>query len=56
MYIPMLLRDSAAEIEQRGKEEGKLEVARNLLARGDSPEAVSEVAGLPQEKIRELMN
>jgi predicted transposase/invertase (TIGR01784 family) len=60
MYIPMLLRDSAAEIERRGMdkgiEKGKLEVARNLLARGDSPDAVSKIAGLPQEKIRELMN
>jgi hypothetical protein len=60
MYVPMLLRDSAAEIERRGmdkgKEEGKIEVARNLLARGDSPDAVSKIAGLPQEKIRELMN
>jgi predicted transposase/invertase (TIGR01784 family) len=56
MYVPMMLRDSAEEIEQRGMEKGKLEMARNLLARGDSPEAVSEVAGLPQEQIRALMN
>jgi predicted transposase/invertase (TIGR01784 family) len=41
---------------EKGKLEGKLEVARNLLARGDSPETVSKIAGLPQEKIRELMN
>jgi hypothetical protein len=56
MYVPMLLRDSADEIKRLGKEEGKLEVVRKMLARGDSPEAVSEVAGLPQEKILELMN
>ena len=41
---------------EQGIEKGKLEVARNLLARGDSPEAVSNIAGLPQDKIRELMN
>ncbi|MDR1508046.1 MAG: hypothetical protein LBS53_00225, partial [Synergistaceae bacterium] len=41
---------------EKGKLEGRLEVARNLLARGDSPDTVSKIAGLPQEKIRELMN
>jgi hypothetical protein len=41
---------------EKGIEKGKLEVARNLLARGDSPETVSQIAGLPQDKIRELMN
>jgi hypothetical protein len=64
MYVPLLLRDSAAEIEQRGMDkgkeegitEGKLEVARKLLARGDSPDAVSELSGLPREKILELIN
>jgi predicted transposase/invertase (TIGR01784 family) len=54
------LRDSAAEIEQRGmekgEEKGKLELARNLLARGISPDIIAESAGLPQEKIRKLMN
>jgi predicted transposase/invertase (TIGR01784 family) len=56
MYVPLLLRDSAAEIEQRGREEGKLEVARNLLANGVSPDIIEKSAGLPVEKIRELMN
>jgi anaerobic selenocysteine-containing dehydrogenase len=40
----------------KGKLEGQIEVARKLLARGDSPETVSEIAGLPREKIQELMN
>jgi predicted transposase/invertase (TIGR01784 family) len=39
-----------------GRLEGKLEVARNLLARGVSPDIIAESAGLPVEKIRELMN
>jgi hypothetical protein len=41
---------------EKGIEKGKIEVARNLLARGDSPDTVSKIAGLPPEKIRELMN
>jgi predicted transposase/invertase (TIGR01784 family) len=60
MYVPLMLRDSEAEIKQRGKDEGinegKLELARNLLVRGISPDIIAESAGLPQEKIRELMN
>jgi predicted transposase/invertase (TIGR01784 family) len=56
MYVPLLLRDSAEEIEQRGIDKGKLELARSLLARGISPDIIAESAGLPQEKIRELMN
>jgi predicted transposase/invertase (TIGR01784 family) len=60
MYVPLLLRDSEAEIKRLGKEEGRkegrLEVARNMLARGLSPDIISECADLPLEKIRELMN
>ncbi|MDR1915677.1 MAG: hypothetical protein LBQ58_03765 [Synergistaceae bacterium] len=56
MYIPLILRDSAAEIEQRGMEKGKLEVARNLLKCGVSPDIIAESASLPLDKIRELMN
>jgi predicted transposase/invertase (TIGR01784 family) len=68
MYIPLLLRDSAAEIKQRGREEGKeegreegreegkLEVARRLLARGISPDIIAESADVPLERIRGLMN
>jgi predicted transposase/invertase (TIGR01784 family) len=41
---------------EKGIEKGKIEVARNLLARGDSLDTVSKIAGLPPEKIRELMN
>jgi predicted transposase/invertase (TIGR01784 family) len=64
MYVPLILRDSAAEIEQRGREEGreegklegKLEVARNLLANGVSPDIIAKSADLPLEKVRALMN
>jgi predicted transposase/invertase (TIGR01784 family) len=56
MYIPFYELDAAEELEERAIEKGKLEVARNLLARGDSPETVSEIAGLPKKKIQELMN
>jgi predicted transposase/invertase (TIGR01784 family) len=64
MYIQLLERERAEELIQSGVEkgklegrlEGKLEVARNLLARGDSPDTVSKIAGLPKKKIQELMN
>jgi hypothetical protein len=56
MYIPFYELDAAEEVKKRGIEEGKLEVARNLLARGDSPDDISKIAGLPKGKILELMN
>jgi predicted transposase/invertase (TIGR01784 family) len=56
MYIPLMLRDSVDEIEQRSVEKAKLEVARNLLAKGISPDVVTETTGLPEERIRGLMN
>ena len=44
------------EAELRGRREGKEEMARNLLLRGDySPEVISEIAGLPVERIRKLI-
>lgn len=64
MYIPFYELDAAEEVKKRGIEEGiekgiekgKLEVARNLLANGVSPDIIAKSAGLPQEKLRELMN
>ncbi|MDR1651363.1 MAG: hypothetical protein LBR87_06225 [Synergistaceae bacterium] len=41
---------------EKGIEEGRLEVARNLLARGVSLDIIAESAGLSPEKIRELMS
>ena len=61
VYIPLGERELAKEIEQRGvaqgMAQGKEEVARNLLVRGDySLEEISEIAGLPVEQIHKLMN
>jgi hypothetical protein len=60
MYIPLIMRDSAAEIEQhgieKGIEKGKLEVARNLLASGMPPEVTARNVNLPLDRIQGLMN
>ena len=46
-----MLRDSAAEIEQRGIEMGKLEEARNTLMNGLTPELVVKITGLSEERV-----
>ncbi|MDR1137627.1 MAG: hypothetical protein LBK91_04820 [Synergistaceae bacterium] len=46
----------AAKRSIEGKLEGRLEVARNLLVHGVSPDIIAESTGLSPEKIRELMN
>jgi predicted transposase/invertase (TIGR01784 family) len=60
VFIPMGEREAAREIEQRGIEKGiekgKLEVARNLLANGVSPDVIAKSAGLPLDQIKSLMN
>jgi hypothetical protein len=60
VFIPMGEREVANEIMQRGIEkgklEGKLELARNLLANGVSPDVIAKSGDLPMDKIRELMN
>jgi len=65
VYIPLGERELAQEIEQRGIAKGraegiekcKEEMVRNLLVRGDySPEIISEIAGLPVERVRSLVN
>jgi predicted transposase/invertase (TIGR01784 family) len=56
VYIPLLEREKAKELIESGVEKGKLEFARNLLVRGISPDIIAESAGLPLEKIREIMN
>jgi predicted transposase/invertase (TIGR01784 family) len=40
--------------ERKGKIEGKIEVARNLLADGISPEVVARNTGLPLAEVIEL--
>jgi hypothetical protein len=52
VYIPLLEREKAKELIEKGK----LEVARNLLANGVSPDVIAKSAEIPVEKIRELMN
>ena len=50
------LKDIEEEMaEQRGMERGKEEMARNLLAKGISPDIIAQSAGLPVEKIQNLM-
>jgi predicted transposase YdaD len=38
-----------------GREEGKLEMAKNFLSMGLDEESVAKAAALPVEKIRELL-
>jgi hypothetical protein len=52
MYIPLILRDSAAEIEQRAKEE----MAKNLLANGVPADVIAKSARLPLDKIQGVAN
>jgi hypothetical protein len=56
MYIPLLEREKAKELIQSGVEQGKEEMARNLLARGVSPGIIAQSAGLPLDKIQAMMN
>jgi predicted transposase/invertase (TIGR01784 family) len=64
MYIPLLLRDSAAEIEQRGIEKGMEKgmekgiekMARGLLAEGVSLDVIARSSGLPLDTVKTLMN
>jgi len=39
---------------QRGRENERLIIARNLLAKGSAPEFVSEITGLSLEEIGKL--
>jgi hypothetical protein len=55
MYVPFYELDAAREVIKRGLEEGKKEMARNLLANGVSPELIASSAGLPVERIRALI-
>ncbi|GHS86978.1 hypothetical protein AGMMS49957_06030 [Synergistales bacterium] len=60
VYIRMGEEKEAAEIERRGMEkgikEGKLEMARNLLANGFTPDVIAKSAGLPLDQIQGMMN
>jgi predicted transposase/invertase (TIGR01784 family) len=56
MYIPFLEREKAKELIQSGIEQGKEEMARNLLVKGVSPDIIAESAGLSLEQVRSLAN
>jgi predicted transposase/invertase (TIGR01784 family) len=44
------------EAREEGIEQEKLIIAKNLLAKGSTPEFVQNITGLSPEKIRELYN
>ena len=46
-------RQKAYEFK-RGKEEAKMEDARNLLAKGINPEIIAECTGLPLETVQQF--
>ena len=52
------LKDIEEEaVEQRGMEKCKEEIVKNLLVLGDySPEKISEIACMPIERVRALVN
>jgi predicted transposase/invertase (TIGR01784 family) len=58
MYVPLLMRDSAAEIEQRGREQGKdenkKEIACNMLKLGYSKKVITKLTGLTIDQVNKL--
>ena len=52
------LEEGREEGREKGREEGrvneKLEIARNALAKGSTPDFVAEITGLSLEEIEEL--
>jgi predicted transposase/invertase (TIGR01784 family) len=51
LYTDKFVREG----EKKGKEEAKLEVAKNLLADGDNPERVAKNTGLPLRTVKALL-
>ena len=56
MYEPFLKQVEERMAEQRGRAEGKEEMARELMANGVSPDIIARSAGLPVERVRALVN
>jgi len=54
MDIAVNRREAREEGREEGMEEEKMIIAKNLLAKGSSPEFVCEITGLSLEKINEL--
>ena len=44
------------EIRDEGREEASIQIAKNLLAKGSTPEFVQEITGLSPDVIKELDN
>ena len=42
------------EIRDEGREEASIKIAKNLLAKGSTPEFVQEITGLSSDVIKEL--
>ena len=52
----MLIDERRQEGIQEGRQEIAKKIARNMLKRGDSIEAIAEVLELPVEAIHEMTN
>jgi hypothetical protein len=52
MYIPLIMRDSADELMQRGREE----VVKGMLAEGVPLDVVVRGSGLSQDAVKALMS
>ena len=56
MLVEELMQIRRKEGFEEGLEEGKIETARNLLAKNIEPALIAECTGLPLEQILELQN
>jgi predicted transposase/invertase (TIGR01784 family) len=54
MDIAVKKREAWEDGHEEGLEEGKLIIAKNLLAKGSTPEFVHDITGISLEKIKEL--
>jgi predicted transposase/invertase (TIGR01784 family) len=55
MYTSIFERVYTARGEEKGKQEGKIEMAKNLLANGVSPEIIAKSSGLSVDDIHALI-
>jgi predicted transposase/invertase (TIGR01784 family) len=56
MYQSIFEQVYTARGEEKGRQEGIIEVAKNLLANGVSPEIIAKSSGLSVDDIRTMMN
>jgi len=59
-YVPIWLRDEREEGikigERKGKKEGKIETAINMLKKGFEIDVIVEITGLKRKEIEKLIN